>query len=113
MSTRVQTKSPLPSPSPSPTSELANVDELITNIDEFVVPHICIKCVAKCVCSAPGSRMIAIAEPNLRITVIHFAKILLLEYSLDHSVDLNGELDELIKSKLWCCFGGCRNSNTN
>ena len=55
--------------------------------------------------------MITIAELNSRITVSHFAKILCLEYQLDHSVDIKGELDELIKSKLWCCFGGCRNSN--
>ena len=80
LSTRIPTKLPLPSPSPTPTSELANVGDLITNIDEFVVPHICVKYVVKCVCSAPDSRMITIAEPNLRITVSHFAKILLLEY---------------------------------
>ena len=112
--TRVRTKSPSPSPSPSSSpspSELAYVGDFITNIGEFVVPHIYIKCVVKYICSAPDSRMITIAELNSRITVSHLAKILCLEYQLDHSVDINGELDELITSKLWCCFGGCRNSN--
>ena len=61
--------------SPTPTGELAYVGDLITNIVEFVVPHSCIKCVIKCVCSAPNSRMIAIADnTNSRIMVSHFAK---------------------------------------